>query len=203
MYADACPRPPAPRSSSPPARLDRQTSCDQPYRGYKIPGISLARSFMNVRLNVAPQPMLQHPRNRVRPPAAPPTSASWSSHLSADVSSIPEAILLYWLSGTSVVTGRSCLSRSVMGDEERLASTVFSGLSALVIEDVQNAGEVILVRARTPGRAMACPDCGTETARVHGYHERMAADVPVDGRHVLVRIRVRRMRCPVTGCPRR
>jgi transposase len=28
------------------------------------------------------------------------------------------------------------------------------------------------------------------------------ADVPVGGRRVLVRVRVRRMRCPVTGCPR-
>jgi transposase len=81
-------------------------------------------------------------------------------------------------------------------------STVFSGLSALVIEDVQDAGEVILVRARTPARAVACPDCGAQTTRVHGYHERMAADVPADGRRLLMRVRVRRMRYPVTGCPR-
>ena len=47
---------------------------------------------------------------------------------------------------------------------------------------------------------MACPGCGAETARVHGYHERTAADVPVDGRRVLVKVRVRRMRCPVLGC---
>ena len=89
-----------------------------------------------------------------------------------------------------------------MSDVTLLVSTVFSGLSALVIEDVEDAGELIVVRARTAGRAVACPDCGTQTVRVHGYHERMAADVPVDGRRVLVRVRVRRMRCPVTGCPR-
>jgi transposase len=47
---------------------------------------------------------------------------------------------------------------------------------------------------------VACPGCGAETARVHGYHERTAADVPVDGRRVLVRVRVRRMLCPVRGC---
>jgi hypothetical protein len=35
---------------------------------------------------------------------------------------------------------------------------------------------------------------------VHGYHDRTAADVPVGGRGVLVRVRVRRMRCPVPGC---
>ncbi len=75
-----------------------------------------------------------------------------------------------------------------MSDVTRLVSTVFSGLSVLVIEDVEDAGEVILVRARTAGRAVACPACGTQTARVHGYHVRMAADVPLDGRRVLGRV---------------
>ena len=71
-----------------------------------------------------------------------------------------------------------------MIDVTELVGTVFSGLSALVIEDVEDAGEVICVRARTRDGAVACPGCGAETARVHGYHERTAADVPVDGRRV-------------------
>ena len=50
--------------------------------------------------------------------------------------------------------------------------TVFSGLSALVIEDVEDAGEMIVVQARTRGGAAACPGCGAQTGRVHGYHER-------------------------------
>jgi hypothetical protein len=44
-------------------------------------------------------------------------------------------------------------------------------------------------RARTRGGAAACVGCGTETGRVHGYHERTAADVPVDGRRVVVKVR--------------
>jgi transposase len=76
----------------------------------------------------------------------------------------------------------------------------FSGLSSLVIEDVGDEGGAVVVRARTPGGAVACPGCGTETGRVHGYHERMAADVPVDGRRVVVRLRARRMRCARPGC---
>ncbi len=79
---------------------------------------------------------------------------------------------------------------------------MFSGLSALVIEDVEDAGEVICVRARTRDGAVACPGCGTETARVHEYRERTVADVPAGGRRVLMKVRIRRMRCPVTGCPR-
>ena len=87
-----------------------------------------------------------------------------------------------------------------MIDVTELVGTVFSGLSALVIEDVEDAGEVIVVRARTRDEAVACPGCGTETARVHEYRERTVADVPADGRRVLVKVRVRRMRCPVPGC---
>jgi transposase len=87
-----------------------------------------------------------------------------------------------------------------MIDATKLVWTVFSGLSELVIEDVEDAGEVICVRARTRDGAVACPGCGAETARVHEYRERTAADVPADGRRVLVKVRVRRMRCPVLDC---
>ena len=73
-------------------------------------------------------------------------------------------------------------------------------MSALVIDDVEDAGEAIVVRARTRSEAVACPGCGAVTSRVHGYHERTAADVPVDGRRVLVKVRVRRMRCPALDC---
>jgi hypothetical protein len=47
-----------------------------------------------------------------------------------------------------------------MTDVTELASIVFSGLSALVIDDVEDAGEVICVRARTRDVAVACPGCG-------------------------------------------
>jgi transposase len=87
-----------------------------------------------------------------------------------------------------------------MIDVIELVRTVFSGLSALVIEDVEDAGDVICVRAKTRDGVVACPGCGAGTARVHEYHERTAADVPVDGRRVLVRVRVRRMRCPALDC---
>src|SRR5215475_792314 len=99
-----------------------------------------------------------------------------------------------------VVAGCADVSRSVMIDVAELVGIVFSGLSALVIEDIEDAGEVICVRARTRGGAVACPGCGTETGRVHGYHERTAADVPAGGRRVVLKVRARRMRCPVTGC---
>src|SRR5690242_6717721 len=59
----------------------------------------------------------------------------------------------------SVVAGCGGVSRLVMIDVTELVRIVFSGLSALVIDDVEDAGEVICVRARTRGDALRCPDC--------------------------------------------
>ncbi|SFX77770.1 ISL3 family transposase [Streptomyces atratus] len=75
-------------------------------------------------------------------------------------------------------------------------------MSALVIEDVADGGAVIRVTARTRDAPAPCPVCGVATGRVHGYHGRTVADVPVDGRRVVVRVRVRRLVCPVLGCRR-
>ncbi|WP_435280156.1 transposase family protein, partial [Streptomyces sp. 1222.5] len=47
----------------------------------------------------------------------------------------------------------------------------------------------------------ACPVCGASSAQVHGFHLRTVADVPVDGRRVVIRLRVRRLVCP--GLPPR
>ncbi len=87
-----------------------------------------------------------------------------------------------------------------MRDVNALVQTVFSGLSPLVIEEVADEGERIVVRARTPEEAAACPVCGVSSGRVHGYQLRTVADVPVDGRRVVVRVRVRRLVCPTRGC---
>jgi len=89
-----------------------------------------------------------------------------------------------------------------MIDAELLVGTVFSGLAALTIDDVEDVGEVIVVRACTRGGAVQCPACGTPTRHVHAFHERVPADVPIDGRRVLIRVRVRRMRCRAQDCAR-
>ena len=85
-------------------------------------------------------------------------------------------------------------------DVNELVQTVFSGLSPLVIEDVLNEGERIVVRGRTGQDTAVCPSCGASSGRVHGYHWRTVADIPVDGRRVVVRVRVRRLVCPTRGC---
>lgn len=78
---------------------------------------------------------------------------------------------------------------------------MFSGLASLVVEDVADEGEVIQVSARTRAEPVPCPVRWQLTGRVHGFHRRTIADVPVDGRRVVVSVRVRRLVCLVLGCP--
>lgn len=87
-----------------------------------------------------------------------------------------------------------------MEDVNELVQTVFSGLFPLVIEGVADEGERIVVRAHTPTEVAICPVCGASSGRVHGYQLRTVADVPVNDRRVMVRVRVRRLVCPTRGC---
>lgn len=43
---------------------------------------------------------------------------------------------------------------------------------------------------------------GAGPGRVHSYFAREFADMPVDGRRVLIRLRARRLRCGTLDCPR-
>ncbi|MEV4177129.1 ISL3 family transposase [Nonomuraea sp. NPDC049709] len=89
-----------------------------------------------------------------------------------------------------------------MIDATVLVSTVFAGLSPLIVQDVTDEDRAIRLRMRTPDHPGACPDCGTTTSRVHGYHQRIVADVAVDARPVVLEVRVRRLVCATAGCRR-
>ncbi len=99
-----------------------------------------------------------------------------------------------------MVTAVTWIVDAHVKDVNELVQTVFSGLFPLVIEDVTDEGERIVVRARTPQEAAVCPVCGASSGRVHSYQVRTVADGPVDGRRVVVRVKVRRLVCPTRGC---
>lgn len=73
------------------------------------------------------------------------------------------------------------------------------GLISLVIDDVTDEGERILMSARTPEGTVTCPGCAAEAGRVHASHQRIFADLLVDARPVVARVRVRRLACPTGG----
>ncbi|GGW81426.1 hypothetical protein GCM10010340_69410 [Streptomyces griseoloalbus] len=79
---------------------------------------------------------------------------------------------------------------------------MLSGLSALAIEDMADGDEIVRITARTRDIPVPCPLCGVVTKKAHGYHGRTVPDLPIDGRQGVVRVRIRRLVCPVLGCKR-
>ncbi|MFD7204319.1 transposase family protein [Streptomyces sp. NPDC059893] len=77
-----------------------------------------------------------------------------------------------------------------MKDVNEIVQAVFSGLSPLVTMDATDEGERSLVRARTPKDPVPCAGCGVLSGRVYGYHRQTMADVPTDGRQVVVLVQV-------------
>lgn len=53
----------------------------------------------------------------------------------------------------------------------------------------------VLVGVFARAETASCPDCGDTATRVHSRYERRLADVPVGGRQLMVRLRVRRWLC--------
>ena len=80
---------------------------------------------------------------------------------------------------------------------------MFPQLSSLVIDEIEDQGRVLRVRARTSTTAVSCPQCERPAERVHAYHQRRLMDLPVGGRGVVIDLRVRRLVCPTQSCPRR
>ncbi|MET7425742.1 transposase family protein [Dactylosporangium sp. NPDC005555] len=71
-----------------------------------------------------------------------------------------------------------------------------------VITGVLHAAPYWRPRRRTTQRSpVGCPVCGELTGRVHAYHRRRLAALPVAGRGVVVEVRVRRLRCLTADCP--
>lgn len=69
---------------------------------------------------------------------------------------------------------------------DALVGVVFSGLSSLVIEGVEDKNDLIRVMARTRDEPVPCPVFGALTDRVHGFCCRTVTGVPVDGRRVVM-----------------
>ena len=49
----------------------------------------------------------------------------------------------------------------------------------------------------------ACPLCGAVSGRVHSHYGRSLADLPWQGRTVVLQVRARRFRCASASCSRR
>ncbi|MFC8720018.1 transposase family protein, partial [Kitasatospora sp. NPDC057198] len=85
----------------------------------------------------------------------------------------------------------------------RLEELLFLSASEIRVVSVQDDGDVIRVGVRSRTAEARCPGCGSWSRRVHGSYLRFPADLPVAGRQVVLRLRVRRFTCGDASCERR
>lgn len=74
--------------------------------------------------------------------------------------------------------------------------------SGLIVRELAVTPDLVCVTAESAVPDAACPGCGHHTDRVHSRYTRIVADLPWQGRRVVLRLTARRFRCPAAGCPR-
>ncbi|MFB7126419.1 ISL3 family transposase [Kitasatospora sp. NPDC056273] len=79
---------------------------------------------------------------------------------------------------------------------------LFPDLDDLEIANIEIGSDTVTVAAGARAPEAVCPACGAGSRRVHSRYERRLADSAVGGRQVIVKLQVRRFRCPATLCPR-
>ncbi|MEV6741460.1 ISL3 family transposase [Streptomyces sp. NPDC051104] len=85
----------------------------------------------------------------------------------------------------------------------RLEELLFLAAPEIRVVSVQEDGVGIQVGVRCRTAGARCPGCGSWSGRVHGSYLRFPADLPVGGRRVVLRLRVRRFTCEDASCGRR
>ena len=73
----------------------------------------------------------------------------------------------------------------------------------LAVEHVLPEADRITIIARSRRPSSSCPGCSMPSSRVHSRYERRLADLPWQGRPVILRLQVRRFLCAQAGCPKR
>ncbi len=63
--------------------------------------------------------------------------------------------------------------------------------------------QTVLVHLQEISSTAPCPRCGTSSSRVHSRYQRTIADVALGGRHLLLKLRVRKWICREASCPQR
>jgi transposase len=81
-------------------------------------------------------------------------------------------------------------------------STLIPHLAGLRLEHVTLDGETVTLHLAASTRFARCPRCTRRSKRVQSVYHRTVADLPLAGRQLILRLRVRRFRCGARRCPR-
>lgn len=80
---------------------------------------------------------------------------------------------------------------------------LFPACSDLLLEEITCEGRHLFLTVRCSKKAMACPDCGNVSRKVHSRYPRTLADVSLMDYVVWLRVQVRRFFCSNAACARK
>jgi transposase len=79
-------------------------------------------------------------------------------------------------------------------------SLLFPHLDGLQVDKVEDAGNAVLITARSRAAEAACHRCGLSSAQVNSRYRRRLQDLAAGGRAVMIDLEVRRFFCGNPGC---
>jgi len=86
-----------------------------------------------------------------------------------------------------------------MGSQE-LLSSVFHFPAGITIDSIDPSANELMMRVACDFPSMPCPECQQHSARIHSRYQRLVADLPCAGRHVLLMLTVRKFVCSSPTC---
>jgi transposase len=69
-------------------------------------------------------------------------------------------------------------------------------------ESIEVQDQTIIVHLHATSPTAACPQCGPAGSRVHSRYQRTITDVAFGGRHLVLKLLVRKWICPEASCSR-
>lgn len=86
--------------------------------------------------------------------------------------------------------------------KQRFGSTRLAP-AGLLVEHAEINTDCVFLDVRATALSATCPCCGTSSRRTQSRYMRQAADLPIAGRRVVLRVTVRRFWCDAVLCRRR
>ncbi|WP_328907956.1 transposase family protein [Streptomyces sp. NBC_00234] len=85
----------------------------------------------------------------------------------------------------------------------RLQELLFPPAANVAVLSADVNDEALRVEARCTAVGAGCPDCGSRSSQIHSSYLRFPADVSIEGRRVVLCLRVRQFFCRDASCGRR
>jgi len=84
-----------------------------------------------------------------------------------------------------------------------LLTKAFPHLTHFYLDTIDNDDDTLCIAGTAKTRTACCPACSHRSRSVHSWYTRTVSDLPVSGRSVILRLRVRRFFCRRPTCARR